>query len=109
MDMPEKIKVWLWLFSNKTVPVGEWSSSHGGEVVVSYVNTLNLLRRYGLWGQAYHIWTRCYKFVFQRQKLPCGEVMLNIWLELVVCLPGRYDSIQGELNEEKMAKYQYFY
>ena len=41
----------------------------------------------------WHIWSKCCKFVFQRQKLSCGEVMLNIWFELVAWLRGRYDSI----------------
>ena len=51
----------------------------------------------------WHIWTRRYKFVFQRQKLLCGEVMLNIWFELVAWLRGRYDSIQGDSNKAAMA------
>ena len=44
----------------------------------------------------WHIWTRRCKFVFQQHKLPSGEVLLNIWFELVSWLRGRYDSIKGE-------------
>ena len=32
-------------------------------------------------------------------EIPFGEVMLNIWFELVAWLRGRYDSIQGESDE----------
>ena len=31
-----------------------------------------------------------------QQKIPSGEVLLNIWFELVSWLRGRYDSIKGE-------------
>ena len=46
----------------------------------------------------WHIWTRRCKFVFQQHKLPSGEVLLNIWFELVSWLRGRYDSIQGRIG-----------
>ena len=41
----------------------------------------------------WHIWTRRCKFVFQQQKTPSSEVLLNIWFELEAWLHGRYDSI----------------
>ena len=37
----------------------------------------------------WHIWTKHCKCVIQRQKLPCGEVMLNIWFKLVGSLVAR--------------------
>ena len=52
----------------------------------------------------WHIWTRRCKFVFQQHKLPSGEVLLNIWFELVSWLRGRYDSIQGESDEAERAR-----
>ena len=52
----------------------------------------------------WHIWTRRYKFVFHQQKLPRGEVLLNIWFELVSWLVGRYDSIKGDSDEAEMAR-----
>ena len=52
----------------------------------------------------WHIWTRRCKFVFQRQKLSCGEVMLNIWFLLVAWLRVQYDSIKGESNEAERAR-----
>ena len=30
LDMPEKIKVWLWLLSHKSIPIEEWLSFRGG-------------------------------------------------------------------------------
>ena len=31
LDMPKKIKVWLWLLSHKTIPIREWMRCRGGE------------------------------------------------------------------------------
>ena len=59
--------------------------------------TLIFFRRYGMMVACltgWHIWTKRCKFVFQHHKLPSGEVLLNIWFELVSWLRGRYDSIQ---------------
>ena len=36
---------------------------------------------------------------FQQRKLPTGEVLLNIWFELVAWLRGWYDSIQRDPDE----------
>ena len=52
----------------------------------------------------WHIWIRHSKFDFQQQKLSRGEVMLNISFERVTWLCRRYDSVQGESNETKMAQ-----
>ena len=52
----------------------------------------------------WHIWIRRCKYVFQQQKLPCREVMLNIWFELVAWLRGRYDSIQGNTEDAERAR-----
>ena len=52
----------------------------------------------------WHIWIRLCKYAFQQQKLPCREVMLNIWFELVAWLRDRYDSIKGESDEAKRAR-----
>ena len=51
-----------------------------------------------------HLWTRRCKFVFQQHKLLSGEVLLNIWFDLVSWLRGRYDSIKGELDEAKKVR-----
>ena len=51
----------------------------------------------------WHIWTRHCKFVFQQQKTPSGEVLLNIWFELVSWLRGQYDSIQGDSDAAERA------
>ena len=159
-DMPEKIKLWLWLLSHKVVPVGEWLRCRGEEAsckiwghslesIPHYF--LNCAEAISIWGRSltfvatcgvngrvvwgsfqglkltgegwaehlnphghgfivqggsvfkcvgvepgtnsdffeeiwmlvacfsvWHIWTRCCKFVFQQQKLPSGEVFLNI-------------------------------
>ena len=52
----------------------------------------------------WHIWTSRCKLVFQQQKIPSGEVLLNIWFELVSWLRGRYDSIQGESDATERAR-----
>ena len=52
----------------------------------------------------WHIWTRRCKFVFQQQKLSYGEVMLNIWFELLAWLHRRYDLIKGESDEAKRVR-----
>ena len=37
-------------------------------------------------------------------EIPFGEVMLNIWFELVAWLRGRYDSIQGNMEDAERAR-----
>ena len=36
--------------------------------------------------------------------LPSGEVLLNIWFELVSWLRGRYNSIEGNSDEAERAR-----
>ena len=55
----------------------------------------------------WHIWTKRCKFVFQQHKLPSSEMLLNIWFEVVSWLRRRYDSIQGESDEEERIR-QFF-
>ena len=60
--------------------------------------TLNFLKE--IWMMVacltgWHIWTKRWKFIFQQHKLPSGEVLLNIWFQLVSWLRGRYDLIKG--------------
>ena len=50
-----------------------------------------------------HLNQALYIFFFPQPKLPSGEVLLNIWFELVFWFRGRYDSIQGDSNEAKRA------
>ena len=52
----------------------------------------------------WHIWTRRCMFVFQQRKLPSGEVLLNIWFELVSWLRGQYNSIVGNSDEAERAR-----
>ena len=52
----------------------------------------------------WHVWTRRCKFVFQQQKILSGEVLLNIWFELVSWLQGQYNSTQGESYATEIAR-----
>ena len=81
-----KVKAWLRLIRHKGIRVKEWLSSPSGEVGCKLHGHALESISHCFWNctevaclSVRHIWTRHCKFVIQRQKLSCGEVMLNIW------------------------------
>ena len=91
---------WSWIFSARWKCAQMCWNETWYKICFFFKEIWMLVACFSVW----HVWTIRCMFVSHQRELPCGEVLLNIWFELVSWLRGQYNSIEGNSDEAKRGR-----